>query len=196
MQLDAEMLVGEVEVGGGAHANGDQHFGQEEQEFGDFVEGDDAQEVPHQQIECIARTRAESLSVNRAHDVRVFIQESQEFFQAPEETFATAQQALGHLVVVLFQLLIDELENDANNPANGDDQWAEGECSQMIAEIKQAPWISKSRQTGGKRGKLTERCDRVPPSMWNTARPPYWMSSTMLQTWPPTPFHRAPSRRK
>lgn len=74
MQLHAELFVGEVEVGGGAHAKGDQYFGEEEQEFGDFVESDYAQEISHQQIECIACTRAECLAMDGTHDVRIFIQ--------------------------------------------------------------------------------------------------------------------------
>lgn len=74
MQLHTELLIGEVEVGGGAHADGDQHFGQEEQELGDFVESNNTQEITHQQIECVPCTCAKGLAMNRAHDVRVFVQ--------------------------------------------------------------------------------------------------------------------------
>lgn len=71
--------------------------------------------------------------MNGAHDVRIFIEESQECFQTPEEAFQAAQQAFGEVIVVLLQLLIDVLEHDANQTANGDDQRTKYECAQMVS---------------------------------------------------------------
>lgn len=118
MQFNAELVVGEIHVGGRAHPECDQHFGQEKQELGDFVQCDDTQKVSHQQIERVPGTPTERGPMNGAHYVRVFVQKSQELLQTPEEASATAQHAFGHIVVVFLQFALDEFQQEANDPAD------------------------------------------------------------------------------
>lgn len=119
----------EIVIGNCAHAESDQHFAQEEQKVSDFVEGNYTQYISHQQIECVASACAEWLAMYGAHDVGVFIQETQKRLQAPEKTLHAAQQAFGQIVIIFLQLLIDIFKTDTDQTAYGDDESAKGQCT-------------------------------------------------------------------
>lgn len=133
-EMLVEQLAGEVNVAAGGHAEWNQKLWQEEQEISRFVQGDDAQHVTHQQVECILGARQEILAVDGAHDVSVAVHESQEVLQAPAEASTAAQKRLRKFVVVLLQLLVEVLEDESNDAADGDDQRSEGQRAQVEAE--------------------------------------------------------------
>lgn len=113
-----------IDVRYASHAHGDQHLGEEEQEIGHLVQGHHSQYVSHQKIKRIFGTGAKVLSVDRAHNVRIPIDELEELLQHPEEAFHAAENRPGERIIELFQLVIDILEDTANYPANCHNQGA------------------------------------------------------------------------
>lgn len=69
-----------------------------------------------------------------AHDVSVAVHESQEVLQAPAEASTAAQKRLRKFVVVLLQLLVEVLEDESDDAADGNDQRSEGQRAQVEAE--------------------------------------------------------------
>lgn len=86
-----------------------------------FIQCEYAQHISHQQIKCILSTATEILAMNRTHDVRILVDEFEEFFQAPEETLHATQYRAYESIVVLLQFMIQILQTDPNHATDGDD---------------------------------------------------------------------------
>uniref|UniRef100_A0A663N593 Uncharacterized protein n=1 Tax=Athene cunicularia TaxID=194338 RepID=A0A663N593_ATHCN len=83
-------------------------------------------DVPHQQEERVPGRGAEVGAVDDAHhDVRVSVEEFDEFFQAPEAALQAAQEELGKLIICSWR---EVLQSDPDDLDDGQDQGAEGEA--------------------------------------------------------------------
>lgn len=99
-----------------------------------MIERDHSQHVPHQEVEGVFGAREEMFAVDRRHDVSVPVHEAQEVLQHPAATFAAAEDRLCQFVVELLEFLVDVLQDQSDDPANCDDQRAEGQRAEVESE--------------------------------------------------------------
>lgn len=92
-----------------------------------------AQDIPQQQVERLFGRRAKVMPVHCAHDVRVPIDEPQEFVQQPKETPHARENRPGERIVIFFQFHLHPLEYCAYEVADGDDQRPESHRSQVVS---------------------------------------------------------------
>jgi hypothetical protein len=98
-----------------------------------LVEDDDPNDVPKKQEEGVPCGRTKGLAMDGAHDVGVPVDETHEFFQAPEEALAAAHQTLRHgVLLVLLELLVQVLEHQPDASDYGDDARAKRHSSNVI----------------------------------------------------------------
>jgi len=81
------------------------------------------------------RRCAEVLPVHGAHDIRVPIDEPQEFVQQPKEASHAHEYSPRERVVVLLQLGLHPFEYYAYKIANGDEQRPESQGSYVVSKV-------------------------------------------------------------
>jgi len=89
--------------------------------------------LPEQQPERLARTAAEAVTIDGRDNVRMFVDELHDLLQAPHEALQTHHDVLQHLVLALLGLALDVGKHGADGFDDCDDQRAERDGTQVIA---------------------------------------------------------------
>ena len=101
---------------------------EEHQEVGNPGEDGQSGHVPQEEEEGVLGRGAEVVAGDGTHDVGVAVEELHELLQTPETTLTATHQALYDdiVLVILGQLLLHLLQNDADHSENGDDKRTKG----------------------------------------------------------------------